>query len=410
MKIVFVSHMYPAITETFTYNEVNVLKKEGLDVQVYSFKRPPLLNLTSEMKEAIKETIYFPFIFSLKIFMAQIYFLFLKPSRYLRLFFTVSFVKRQHFATLKLFLHNTVDFLRGVYLAFILKDKQELIHAHAQFIDNATTAAFICKKLLGINFSFGNHTRLKPALAYSKIKEAKFIICCSRFDKILLLSWSSREFEGKIYVNYTGVPNYREQEVIAEDNNTILSVGTLSDNKGYEFLIMACKILKDTGVKFHCVIVGDGEKRDILERNIEKFGLSNFVEITGYKSHAIVKKMMQENSIFVLPCIVVKYNDMDGIPVVLMEAMSFGKPCISTKISGIPELIEDDVNGLLVPQRDTIALARQMRLLLKDRELRMRLGSAARHKIDKDFNLEKNIRREADIFRKLEKEKASGEE
>ncbi len=399
MKIVFLSHIYPSLTQTFTYNELVELKKNGFDIQAYSFKRPSILNLTTDMREAVKDTIYFPSILDPRIFFAQIYFLFFRPVRYLKLFVTVFFARHQQYTNIGTIFHNLVDFLRGVYLASILKEEQKFVHIHTQFIDNAATAAFICKRLEGINFSFRNYTRFNPALAYRKIKEAEFIIACSRFDKILLSSWSSKEFKGKIYVNYLGVPSQWKRNRIGEEDNIILAVGTLSETKGYEFLIKACKILKDYNVVFRCIIVGDGPERKILERYIREYGLVNLVELTGYKPHTFVKEIMKECSVFALPCVVTKDNDMDGIPFVLMEAMALGKPCVSTPVSGIPELIEDDINGLLVPQRDSMALAEALKLLLKDKQLKARLGTRASQKISRDFNLEINMRQEAGIFR-----------
>ncbi len=125
MKIVFLSHVYPSLTQTFIYNEAVELKKNGLDIQTYSFKKPSILNLNTDMREAVKETIYFPSILDPRVFFTQIYFLFFQPLRYLKLFVTVFFARHQEYTNPVIILHNLVDFLRGVYLAFILKKEQK---------------------------------------------------------------------------------------------------------------------------------------------------------------------------------------------------------------------------------------------------------------------------------------------
>mgnify|MGYP001558174932 CR=1 FL=1 len=108
MKIVYISHRYPAVTGTFIYNEVMGLKEEGLNIQVYSFTKPSILNLTPEMKEAIKETIYFPFILNPKFIFAQIYFLFSKSFEYIGLFITVSFARHQQYTNVEIIFHNLI--------------------------------------------------------------------------------------------------------------------------------------------------------------------------------------------------------------------------------------------------------------------------------------------------------------
>jgi len=219
-----------------------------------------------------------------------------------------------------------------------------------------------------------------------------------------LLSWSNKEFAEKIYTVYLGPPiHLRKSET--EEENSILSIGTLGEKKGHEFLIRACKILKENNLYFRCIIIGDGPEKQRLEQRVKEWGLAGIVEITGYKPYAAVKEMIEKCSVFALPCIITKRYDMDGIPVVLMEAMALGKACVSTPVSGIPELIEDNINGLLVPQRDSLALAEALKLLLQDKQLRARLGTAASQKISRDFNLTINMRREADIFRKYIDEK-----
>ena len=151
------------------------------------------------------------------------------------------------------------------------------------------------------------------------------------------------------------------------------------EKKGFEYLIKACKSLKDQGYDFHCRIVGEpDEQSEIIEHLIHEFSLEKTVVLSGGVTQEALRGIYRSCVMFVLPCRIVNNGDRDGIPNVLVEAMVMGIPVISTAISGIPELIEDGVNGLLVPQKDAKALASAIETYLKDPGFRVRTGEAGR--------------------------------
>ena len=178
----------------------------------------------------------------------------------------------------------------------------------------------------------------------------------------------------------------------------ILSVGSLFEKKGHDYLIQAVALLVQRGMNAECLIVGDGPRRPMLEGLIAKLGLSGTVVLSGPLTTDEVRSLCRRATAFVLASVTSKVEGTDGIPVSLMEAMASAVPCISTPVAGIPELVQDNVTGLLVPERDPQSLADSMQRLLIDVGLRRRLGENARRRVVAEFDLRSNIVKLADLF------------
>jgi len=164
-------------------------------------------------------------------------------------------------------------------------------------------------------------------------------------------------------------------------------VARLVEKKGLDDLIAAADILRRRGRAFQLEIIGTGPQRDALQAQAERLGLADCVRLPGDQAHEKVCLAYQRASVFALPCVIASNGDRDGIPNVLLEAMASGVPVVSTPVSGIPELIEPGVNGLLVSPNDPAALAEAIDKLLASQELRERLARAARAKIESSFSL-----------------------
>jgi glycosyltransferase involved in cell wall biosynthesis len=164
--------------------------------------------------------------------------------------------------------------------------------------------------------------------------------------------------------------------------------------------VQACAKLKQEGIEFQCDIIGEGVLREPLQEEIDRLNLSDNVRLLGALKHQEVIKHLAQAQLFTLSCIDVRSTggDLDGIPVALMEAMAMGLPTISTNISGITELIEDGVSGLIVPERDENALAEALRQLISNQSLRQQFEHNARRRIEEQFDLSKNTSRLAKMF------------
>jgi glycosyltransferase involved in cell wall biosynthesis len=172
----------------------------------------------------------------------------------------------------------------------------------------------------------------------------------------------------------------------------------LTEKKGFPYLIAACRRLRDEGYEFGCHIVGDGPLRQQLVAQIAELDMEDSVILCGAISHGAAVEEYQQATLFALPCVLARDGDRDGIPNVLLEAMAMELPVVSTDHSGIPELVQDRINGLLVPPGDEEALASALIELLSDVGLRTRLGQQGRETVLKDFDVECNVRRLFDLF------------
>jgi glycosyltransferase involved in cell wall biosynthesis len=159
-------------------------------------------------------------------------------------------------------------------------------------------------------------------------------------------------------------------------------------------LLSAAAILRDRGVPFRLSIVGAGPTLQFLRQRRDSLELQDCVELPGFIPHAQLMESLKSVDVFVLPSFA------EGVPVVLMEAMSFGVPCVSTYVNGTPELIENEVSGLLVTPSDATALADALQRVIEDEALRERLSVAGREAVAQRFDLAVNVARLSSILEK----------
>ena len=165
------------------------------------------------------------------------------------------------------------------------------------------------------------------------------------------------------------------------------------EKKGVETLLHAAALLQKRGVDFRLSITGGGKLENELCTTADQLGLAEIVDFPGPMVNEQVPLWLRSLDLFVLPCQQDSNGDMDGIPVVLMEAMASGIPVISTRISGVPELIAHGQDGLLVEPRSEAALANAITQLLSSDELRASFSRNGRLKVIREFDTEVNIRR-----------------
>jgi glycosyltransferase involved in cell wall biosynthesis len=293
------------------------------------------------------------------------------------------------------------EFLQAGYIAQRVVAAGSIRHLHAHFCHSATTVAMFASQLCGLPFSFTAHAKdiyvraLNPGdLLQTKMRRAKFVVTCVKGNQTYLASLGAKETP--IYTIYHGLDTRRfaPRSNTAEEPATpmLLSVGRLVEKKGFAFLIEACRLLKDRGYRFQCQIIGGaGPCERQIASLIHELELGDTVTLRPAVTQEELRVIYQQATLFTLPCQIVENDDRDGIPNVLVEAMAVGLPVVSTNISGIPELIEHGVSGLLAPQKDARALADAIAELLDSPALRQQLGAAAREKVCRLFDSESNI-------------------
>ena len=273
-------------------------------------------------------------------------------------------------------------------------------HIHAHFASHPAAAGFIIHRLTGISFSFtahGSDLHRDRHMLPEKVSKASFVAAISEYNKSLILSECQGEYADKVKVVHCGVDTevfcFRSALTSFEKGQSpfsILCVGTLHEVKGQIYLIEACRVLGERGVNIVCHFVGDGPDMPILAKKVEQAGLSDKIIFHGRQTQERIAQILQDVDVLAAPSVPTLDGRREGIPVVLMEAMSSGVPVIASNLSGIPELVLNEYTGLLFPPGDIVALADGLERYYHDPDLRKRLRSAGRERIVADFDLYKN--------------------
>ncbi len=406
--IAYISQQFPSLTMTFVYREVLALRRRGLTIRPISVWRPPEGTVSEEARELIVETFYiFPLPW-LELLFNHLRYLFTRPGRYLRTLGQLTLFNREPLGHR---LRLLAQFVYAVQAAAEV-ERCRARHIHADFALNATTVAMVASQLTGRPFSFTAHAAdifVDPILLREKIAASSFVVTISEYNRRHLIRVAGDNgVAGKIHVIHCGLDMEQFAPARERTPNAIpmlLTVGRLVEKKGLRYLVKACHILDEQGYEFECLIVGRGPEEKVLHELIQRYGLNKQVRLLGAMPQERVRELLQQADVFVLPCVVANDGDQDGIPVVLMEAMAMGVPVVSTFLSGIPELVESGVNGLLVSPREETALARAIAVLLQDAEKRARMGAAGRRKVLGEFNIERSAARLLVLFEGLAAER-----
>ena len=215
--------------------------------------------------------------------------------------------------------------------------------------------------------------------------------------------------ESRVHYCPNGIPVIEggvSDETIVKSKSVpeILFLSHLFESKGVLILADALKFLKEKGYSFHCTMIGgEGDvSEDLMRKKTEESGLKGYIDVVGKKYGEEKRTAFKKADIFVHPT----FNDC--LPLVLLEAMQYSIPIVSTFEGAIPDVVEDGISGFLVPQRDVGALANKLEVLIKDPVLRQKMGSAGRAKYDAQFTLERFERRMVEILNQVAEKKTAG--
>lgn len=306
--------------------------------------------------------------------------------------------------------------VRSVYQALLLAhavQSRGIGHLHAHFANVATTVARLAACFASVPYSFTAHAKdifhesvSLPDLG-RKLLEARGVITVSDYNLAYLKDTFGTLAQGVQRI-YNGLD--LERFVYDEPKDRaplVLGVGRLVEKKGFADLIEACAHLAKRGSDFRCRIIGTGELEADLRAHVERLGLGDRVELAGPQPQAQVARELSQAAVFAAPCVIGEDGNRDGLPTVLLEAMAVGTPCISTDVTGIPEVLYHQQTGIIVPQHDPIALADAIQQLLHDSKLRCTLAGNARQLIEERFDIRRNathIRRLFEVQQPLELE------
>lgn len=396
MRIAYVVSLYPAVSHTFVQREILELRTLGFGINTFSVRkagRKDVLTATDQL-EAQKTTA----LHALGLFTylrAHVRALVTRPAVYISTLKTALSMRN---GGLKSAIWKCFHFAEAVALWQQCRQRR-IKHIHAHFANVGADLAMLATQLAGEGhtWSFTMHGPTEFADVYrhhlaEKIRSASMIACISHFCRSQMMALVEPAEWDKMQIVHCGIypaavarPPRARGEVI-----NILCVGRLVPVKGQHVLLDAATELSRRGHKIKLTFVGDGPDRKRLEHHAEQQLLN--VEFTGSVGQDRVAQLYGEADIFCLP------SFCEGVPVVLMEAMSSGVPVVTTRIMGVPELVDDQLSGLLVPPGDGHALTQALERLILDPAYAAALAERGRRKVAAEFNLEDEVRRLGDLF------------
>jgi glycosyltransferase involved in cell wall biosynthesis len=397
MKLAYLVSQYPAANHAFMLREISRLRALGFEIAVASINAPdrPPEKLTDEERAEARTTFYVKRAGISAALKAHARVFFRRPASYLRgLAFALTLGDWSPRKTLSALFYFAEAVMAGAWMQGL-----GLSHAHSHY---ASTIGLIMTRIFPITLSITFHgpDEFENPAAFrvrEKIEASLFVCGISNYARSQLMKHASYEQWSKIEIAPLGVDlsvfaprPFRPSPPVFR----IVCVARLAPVKGQHILLEAMEILQNRGRNAILHLAGGGPDRASLEKDAAARGISGRVIFEGLLNQDQLRALYRQSDALALPSFA------EGLPVVLMEAMAMEIPCVTTWITGIPELIENGKDGLLIPPGDAAALADALDRLILDPDLRLRIGQAGRPKVVELFDLARNGSRLAEIFRR----------
>jgi glycosyltransferase involved in cell wall biosynthesis len=413
-QIGYLLRSYPRLSQTFILNEILALEKIGVSIQIFALTDPheKVVQMQVDKVQAPVHYLYEDI-----------------QSRTLRDVLNENIdVARRHFkgyirSLLYIAANKRIDqgytastrwdcFLQAVHLICLLvleerRTGKKIDHLHAHFAHDPTLIAYLIHCITGIPFSFTAHARdlyqVPEKVLTDRIHQASAVITCCRAN-LEYLNQIAPSQQSKFSLVYHGVNLKDFQPIPNPDSSSvaafpiILSVGRLVEKKGFQDLLQALLIVKKRGEGFHCAIYGDGPLGKQLEAWIEEHGMTGEILLKGDCTQQELISIYQNATLFILTPVQTEDGDRDGIPNVLLEAMAVGLPVITTAVAGIPELVENNRNGLLYQPHDVEGISSGIIELLRNAEKRRQFGDTGSKKVREQFDIAQAAKRLKTLF------------
>ena len=394
--IAYLTGEYPRATDTFIQREVMALRERGITVFTNSIRKTDALHLVGEEQKAeAKNTFYVlkaarsPFRLVYGHFNALIQ----SPGRYFR---GLRLALATGSPGWKSTLYQVFYFAEAVILANHL-NKLGVRHLHNHIATASCSVAMLASEISGIPYSFTLHG---PDIFFepirwrldAKIARASFVACISNYCRSQAMIHSKRSDWSKLHIVHCGVDPARYSKIGERTGKRVLFVGRLAAVKGLPVLFEALTKVLPHIPDLKVTLIGDGPERLGLEREARNMGVADSIEFAGYCSQSEVAEMLRHTDLLVLPSFA------EGLPVVLMEALAARVPVVATQIAGVSELVEDGINGAMVPPGDAERLAEKILELLNDDPLRAKMGDLGCEKVALDFDITIEAGRLAALF------------
>lgn len=394
-KIACIVKGYPRLSETFIAQEIHALEQAGIDIILYSLRQPTDPSVHPIHEKIRARVHYLP------------EYLYRHPIRVL-LALCKALLNPSFYSLLPVFVKDIIrDFTpnrgrrfgQALVLANEIDDDREWIYVH--FLHTPASVARYTSKLVKLPWSGSAHAKdiwTSPQWDLrEKLADLRWLVTCTQANTDYLKSLTDQP--EKISLLYHGldlsrfpapVDKFNAQASDSADPVTLLSVGRAVNKKGYDILLRALAEL-DRSLQWRFVHIGGGPLLEKLKAQAATMNIEQNVTWMGAQNFATVIENYRSADIFVLASRIDGNGDRDGLPNVLMEAMSQALPCISTDISGIPEIVTNRKNGLLIEPENPQALSQAIAELIQSPRLRKELGVSGYHTVSEKFSLDTNI-------------------
>jgi len=396
LRIAYLINQYPKVTHSFIRREIKALERQGIEIHRIAIRgwKTEIVDEEDKLEQTLTRYVLQRGLLAIAISMILV--MIASPRRFIT---SLGLTIQMGWRADRPLPYHLVYLAEACHILPWLK-KADISHVHAHFGTNSTEVAMLTHALGGPSYSFTVHgpdefDQPKSLKLSEKIRRSAFVIGISSYCRSQLFRCVAHEFWPKIKVIHCGLEPafYEVPPATAPTNPRLVCVGRLCEQKGQLLLIEAAARLKEKDINFELILVGDGEIRPEVERLILHHGLQKIVRITGWLSSSEVRDQILASRGLVLPSFA------EGLPVVIMEAMSLRRPALTTYVAGIPELVRHGENGWLFPPGSIKALVEAMEeILALPPERLAEIGEAARVRVLERHSVDKEAKKLASMF------------
>ncbi len=406
-RVAYVLLWYPLFTQPFIFREVEGLKKE-LPLTVYALYGENRRQWSAEMTAAARETRTHGLAALGGILAACWRQAVQNPRRLWGLFRRTMF---HRWPSLEVCGENLWAFAAGVRLAEEFQ-RDGITHIHGPWPRGTATAAWVASSLTGIPFSTAARgDNLNPADPdlLEKLQAASCIRANNAADRERMVAMlpDGEAARAKMRLVYNSLTLRVDGQCPVRMTTPVrlMALGRFDVTKGFDYLVEACRILRERGFDFRLTLAGGGgvgmglgQMGAEIERRRKAYGLEAYITLPGLLTHNELPEYLKNHDIFVAPCIVHESGRRDGIPNTVIEAMAYGMPVVATNVNALPEIVRDGETGRAVPQKNAEALADAIMALAAAPEEARRMGANARALVAEMFDPRSNVRRLRDMY------------
>jgi glycosyltransferase involved in cell wall biosynthesis len=402
LRVAYVVSRFPRLTETFVIDEARAVIGAGADVTIHPLHRERA-DVVQPTAEALARRVRYRRLGSPSVLAGFARGVAEQPRATAG---AAAAIVRETWRSRRLLVGALVAFPYAVDLGRRLA-ADGVDHLHCHFATHPAAVGWVVHRLTGLPFSFtahGSDLHRDRRMLATKVEAAAFVVTVSESNRGVILAECGAGVADKVHVVRCGIDPLQLERRAARVRLPgrplqVCCVGTLHEVKGQAVLLEACRLLAVAGVDVRCTLVGDGPDRSALEEQGDEAGLADRLRITGRVTRPEVRQVLETADVLVAPSVPSSDGRREGLPVVVLEAMAVGVPVVASRLSGIPEAVEDGVTGLLVEAGDAQGLADAVLAVADDPEAAADRAERAAARVTAEFSLDRSAERLVALFR-----------